>query len=109
MNVSTLPAFLDTASIATITAAVSALLALLAPALSQVPGFRPNDGARSTLMRVLLYALTLGGVLALAWSQNVVIPKEMLPTLLVAVGGGDGLAHIFYTGVKSSAASSGTG
>ena len=106
MNVSTLPAILDVSTTAAIAAVVSGLLALFAPLLSAVPGLRPQDSTRSTLLRVLLFALNLGLLIGLAWTQNVIIPREMLPALLVAAGGASLGGHVFYTGVAKSGGAS---
>ena len=102
MNATTLPAILDAATLAGVAAIVSGLLAALAPVISAVPGFRAADAMRSTLMRVLVYALNVGALLCLAWTQNVVISQQMVPALLLAVGGSTVGSHLFYVKVRSS-------
>ena len=97
-----LPTLLDVSTIAGVAAIVSGLLAALAPIISSVPGLRPNDAMRNTLMRVLVYVLNLGALVGLAWTQNVVITQQMVPALLLAVGGSTVGSHLFYATVKSS-------
>ena len=101
MNVTTLTGSLDALSTGALSGMVSGLLVLFAPVIAAIPGLRPTDGTRNTLMRVLLYLLTLAAVLGLAWSQNIVIARGDVPMVLIAVGLGSGTAHLFYTGVKS--------
>ena len=103
MNVTTLPGILDALSTGALSGVVSGLLVLFAPLIAAVPGFRPQDGTRSTLLRTLLYVLTLGAILGLAWSQGIVIARADVPMVLIAAGLGSGTAHLFYTGVKARA------
>lgn len=103
MNVTTLPGILDALSTGALSGVVSGLLVLFAPLIAAVPGLRPQDGTRTTLLRTLLYVLTLGAILGLAWSQGIVIARADVPMVLIAAGLGSGTAHLFYTGVKARA------
>lgn len=103
MNVSTLPAILDALSTGALSGVVSGLLVLFAPMIAVIPGFRPSDATRNTLMRVLLYVLTLGAIIGLAWSQHIVIAQSDWPMVLIAAGLGSGSVHLLYTGIKTRA------
>lgn len=102
MDVSTLPGLpaIVAASAAVITVGVTGLLALLAAPIASIPGFRPNDATRDALMRLLVAVLNIAGLVGFAWTQNVVIPREALPMLLVVAVGQGALAHISYVGVR---------
>ena len=106
MPVSSLPGLplLIVASAAAIAAAVSSVLALLAVPISGIPGFRPNDATRNALMRSLVFACNLGGLVALAWSQSVVLSQAMLPALLVTAAAGSAASAGVYVQVKARVA-----
>ena len=97
-----LPTLLDVSTIAGVAAVVSGLLAALAPLISSVPGLRADDAMRNTLMRMLVYVLNAGALIGLAWTQNVVITQQMVPALLLAVGGSTVGSHLFYNTVKGT-------
>lgn len=92
----------DVSTIAGVAAIVSGLVAALSPLIASVPGLRAGDAMRSTLMRVLVYVLNLATLVGLAWTQNVVITQQMVPALLLAVGGSTVGSHLFYVNVKSA-------
>ena len=98
----------DVSTIAGVAAIVSGLVAALAPLISSVPGFRAGDALRSTLMRVLVYLLNLAALVGLAWTQNVVLTQQMVPALLLAVGGSTVGSHLFYSQVKAASSTPGT-
>jgi|GEM_PF-6058336 len=106
MTITSLSGLQDALSTGALSAGVSGLLVLLAPLINTIPGFRSNDSTRTVLMRILLYVLTVAAMLALAWTQNIVIPKSTLPTLLGAAAIGAGAMHLFYTSIKQQGATS---
>ena len=95
-----LPAVLSTAAVAS---AVSAVLAMFAPLVASIPGLREDDATRNSLLRSLVFLLTLGGLVGLAWSQGVVLTQAELPALLVCAAGGTVGTHLLYTNIRNSA------
>jgi hypothetical protein len=104
MNIASVPALLDATVVAFVAGLVSGLLLLLDPLLRLVPGLRPEDATRSPLLRALLFLLTVAGLVGLAWTQGVVIPRADLPMLLLAATGGSGATHLVYTATKAKGA-----
>ncbi len=89
---------------APIAAAVSSVLALLLVPISALPGFRPNDATRNAFMRALVFVCNVGGIVALAWSQSVVLSQAMLPALLVTAAAGSAASSAVYVQVKARVA-----
>ena len=83
---------------------VAALLGSVATLIARVPGLRPSDDSRTVLMRVLVGALNLGGLLAFSWTQNIVLDKSMLVALLITTFGQGLVSHFTYVGIKNGAA-----
>lgn len=106
MPVSSLPGLplLIVASAAGIAAAVSSVLALLMVPISGIPGFRPADATRNALMRALVFACNLAGLVGLAWSQSIVLSQAMLPALLVTAAAGSAASSAVYVQVKARVA-----
>ena len=101
MNLIGLPPSLYAAAVV-VASLVSSLLSAFGPLVSQVPGLRQQDTSRNLLMRVVVGALNLAGILAVAWMGNVVLTKEMIPVLLLtAAGFGVAGGHLVYKGVQS--------
>lgn len=101
MNIVGLPASLTGAAVV-VAALVSSLLSAFGVLIAQVPGLRLTDASRNILMRVVVGALNLAGLVAFAWINNLVIAKEMLPALLAtAAGFGVVGGHYVYKGVQS--------
>ena len=97
-----LPAVLSTAAVAS---SVSAVLAMFAPLVASIPGFRDEDATRNSLMRSLVFLLTLGGLVGLAWSQGIVLTQAEMPALLIYAAGGTVGTHLLYTNIRASASS----
>lgn len=95
-----LPAVLSTGLVASL---VSYLVSLFAPILGSVPGLRAEDASRTPLLRTLVYALNVAGLLALAWTQQIVITRALVPALLYAAAGTVG-STVSYLATKAAVA-----
>lgn len=104
MNLAPLPDALNAELFAAVAALITTLCAAFAGPLASIPGFRPSDSTRSTLMRVLVYVLSLAAVVGYTFIQGVVITKPEVLTLLVSLAGGTGFAHVVYATVGSGKA-----
>jgi hypothetical protein len=94
---SSLPSALNPALFAAVASLVSVLLSALASLLVLVPGLRPQDASRNVLMRALMYLLNLALVLGYCFVSSIIVPKDAVISLLLALGGGGAFAHILYT------------
>lgn len=105
MNLIPLPAALYSAAVP-LAAIASAVLAFLSRVgLGRVPGFRIADAARNSLLRLLLGALNVAGLLAYAWTQGIALVPAQLVTLGAVVVGAAGGGHVVYGLIKSGASS----
>lgn len=91
-----------------ITTAISGLLLLFAQPLASVPGLRPTDGSRNAIMRSLTFLLNLAAIIALAWTQDIVIVKGEWPALLALCAGFALTANVTYVSAKKVAAKNGS-
>src|SRR5579859_989350 len=103
MNLIGLPAGLTGAAVV-VAALVSSLLAAFAPIIARVPGLRVTDDSRNVLMRTLVGALNLAGLVAYAWLNNIVLAKEMVPALVLTAFGALVGGHYMYKGVQTARA-----
>lgn len=104
MNLVGLPPALLAAA-AVIAMMVSAVLGASSKLVARVPGLGPNDETRDVLMRALVGALNLAGMLAYAWSQRIVLSQEMIPALVLTAAGYTVGVHYVYTGIKAGVSS----
>ena len=87
-----------------IAALVSSLLGAASTLVNRIPGLRPQDDTRNVLLRVLIGVLNLGGILAYAYFNSIVIAKEAVPALVLTAFSVTLGVHYVYTGIKSGAA-----
>lgn len=103
---SALPSALNIGVFGAVSALVTMLLSSFAPLLLQVPGLRAKDASRTILMRTLVVALNLAGVIGFCFVSGVVVPKGSIISLLVDVAGAAGFGHVLYLASSSAHAAS---
>ena len=103
MNLIGLPAGLTGAAVV-VAALVSSVLAAFAPIIARIPGLRYGDDSRNVLMRTLVGALNLAGIVGYAYFNNIVLAKEAIPALVLTAFGALIGGHYVYKGVQTAQA-----
>src|SRR5579859_343546 len=101
MNLIGLPAGLTGAAVV-VAALVSSVLAAFAPIIARIPGLRVADDSRNVLMRTLVGALNLAGLVGYAYFNNITIAKEAVPALVLTAFGALVGGHYVYKGVQAA-------